>query len=213
MREKIIKFIIYYIDNVINEITINYSRYNIDIESNISEIEERIDRCKSIITKESTLFNYLNDVTLQYIDLLKDKMIYEDKFENIDKEQLDKNKKYIRLCTQLIKYPKLLSQDKNSKNDTVEIFNKLLELKIPNNKSINNFIAVFDQYLNSKMYLNLKNYCENDQAQSVLMIMVDFAISQFKKNHKIDSNHYEFELFLKLYFLFDRENIRKIHHK
>lgn len=201
------------LDNVINEITINYSRYNIDIESNISEIEERIDRCKSIITKESTLFNYLNDVTLQYIDLLKDKMIYEDKFENIDKEQLDKNKKYIRLCTQLIKYPKLLSQDKNSKNDTVEIFNKLLELKIPNNKSINNFIAVFDQYLNSKMYLNLKNYYENDQAQSALMIMVDFAISQFKKNHKIDSNHYEFELFLKLYFLFDRENIRKIHHK
>lgn len=201
------------IDNVINEITINYARYNIDIESNIQEIEGRIKRCKTIINNENTLFNYLNDVTIQYIDLLKNKKIYKDKFENIDKEKLDKNKKYIRLCTQLVKYPKLLSQNKHSKKETTETFNKLTELKIPNNKSISNFIAVFDQYYNSKNYLNLENYYKNNQAQPVLMMMVDFAISQFKKDYKIDNNHYEFELFLKLYFLFDRENIRKIYHK
>ena len=45
------------------------------------------------------------------------------------------------------------------------------------------------------------------------MFFVEYIIHKFKKDFEVDEQHYEFEIFLKLYFLYDRDNISKINHK
>lgn len=114
----------------------------------------------------------------------------------------------------LIKNKKLLANVAYTKNDINNIIDKIFNKSIKNIEKKISFVIDFQKYEKLKIIKNINSYLENGDFNDVRVLLSDFIIDKYKEKYKIDLKiHYEFELFVKVYLLYDENSTLKIANK
>lgn len=89
-----------------------------------------------------------------------------------------------------------------NENQVQKIIKKLMRTKVPKYTSNANFLVDYIKYQQNDLILKINDYLKNGTYLPIITLLIDYIIDDTKNNYKLSlDEHYEFELFHKLYLL------------